>query len=925
MPATKTRPSDRPTVVRLPSRGAATEHRVAKGVAAVLGALLLLVGVPVALVLLVGNPLPTTAPSRDWLTAEVTGDLVIKVLAVLVWVVWVHFLVCFLTEWRAVRAGRMPDRVLLGGGSQVLARQLVAGVLLLAGGATLAAGISHAYADPGPVRATTAHSAQHIDERDQQHAQQHTQQHTQAREAAATDHGARAHHRQLKLTTVKVPEGRHHDTLWGIAERTLGDPLRYKEIYELNKDRIQPDGSRLTDADLIRPGWQMVLPADAHGPDVRVLATTPTSPGSHSGSHSGSRSRTHVGARTDGADVVDAGQISGQISGQIPGQIPGQHADAADPLADLLLGGGLVLAGVVTALTAKRGPFGTPGDDEGALRLAANAGRASFLDRALRILSEGRSAQGQPMPDLSVVYVDDDKVIAHVVGDVAAPALPWRAAADGKSWTVEAAAVDGLATSAPAPYPALVNVATTHGFDVLVDLEYASGLIAIGGDPTVSREVVMSTVVDLATHAWSDGVEVTMVGFGDDISDVAPDRIHATTDLDQALERIEAHVGQASQLLSRLNVSGVLTGRGTARHPELRPRVLVTSAPPTAEQTQRIRAISSAGRTAFAAVCVGDAPGARWRFAVDRAGHLDLGVLGINGTARRYTLDGHAQLRALLAQALTDAAERTLVVREAAPAGLTAADVPARVAGSDAAVVVSVLGPVTVTAPGPVHDDHRALLTELVAMAALHPAGLHEAVIVSGLWPRGVSDDVVARTMAEAQAWLGTDVSGRPRLDRTDDGLWRLADDVYVDWVDLQAAALVEGHGQAASLARGLALARGEAFSDVPAGRYTWLAFHRIARDTRALVTSMASRAAALLAAAGDRAGGDAALRNGLVLVPAAEMLWRDLIRLHAGNPAVVSDVIAEMSRTLAGQALEGETEALVATVAPTARADAGR
>jgi hypothetical protein len=904
MSATKTRPHDRPTVVRLPSRGAATQHRVAKGVAAVLGALLLLVGVPVALVLLVGNPLPTTAPSRDWLTAEVTGDLVIKVLAVLVWVVWVHFLVCFLTEWRAVRAGRMPDRVLLGGGSQVLARQLVAGVLLLAGGATLASGISQAYADPGPARPATSHSAQHdspqVDERDQQRAH--------AREAATADHGAPAHHRQLKLTTVKVPEGRHHDTLWGIAERTLGDPLRYKEIYELNKDRIQPDGSRLTDADLIRPGWQMVLPADAHGPDVRVLATTPTSPGSHSG--------THVGSRTGGADgaaVLDAGQVRGQ------------HADAADPLADLLLGGGLVLAGVVTALAARRGPFGTPGDDEGALRLAANTGRAAFLDRALRILSEGRSAQGQPMPDLSVVYVDDDQVIAHVVGDLAAPALPWRAAEDGKSWTVEATAVEGMATSAAAPYPALVNVATTHGFDVLVDLEYASGLIAIGGDPTVSREVVMSTVVDLATHAWSDGVEVSMVGFGDDISDVAPDRIHATADLDEALARIEAHVGQASQLLTRLNVGGVLTGRGTARHPELRPRVLVTSAPPTAEQTQRIRAISSAGRTAFAAICVGDAPGARWRFAVDRAGHLDLGVLGINGTARRYPLDGHVRLRALLAQAVADAAERTLVVREAAPAGLTAADAPARVAGSDAAVVVSVLGPVTVTAPGPVHDDHRALLTELVTMAALHPGGLHEAVIVSGLWPRGVSDDVVARTIAEAQAWLGADASGRPRLERTDDGLWRLADDVYVDWADLQAAALVEGPGQAASLARGLGLARGEAFSDVPAGRYTWLAFHRIARDTRALVTSMASRASALLAAAGDRAGADAALRNGLALVPAAEMLWRDLIRLHAGNPAVVSEVIGAMSRALAGQALEGETEALVATVAPTSRADAGR
>jgi hypothetical protein len=83
----------------------------------------------------------------------------------------------------------------------------------------------------------------------------------------------------------------------------------------------------------------------------------------------------------------------------------------------------------------------------------------------------------------------------------------------------------------------------------------------------------------------------------------------------------------------------------------------------------------------------------------------------------------------------------------------------------------------------------------------------------------------------------------------------------------------------------------------------------------------MASRAAALLAAAGDRAAADAALRNGLTLVPAAQMLWRDLIRLHAGNEPVVADVVAQMGRSLAGEVHEGETEALVATLVPARRA----
>jgi len=37
------------------------------------------------------------------------------------------------------------------------------------------------------------------------------------------------------------------DTLWGIAETQLGDPLRWHEIYALNDGRVQPDGRTLTD------------------------------------------------------------------------------------------------------------------------------------------------------------------------------------------------------------------------------------------------------------------------------------------------------------------------------------------------------------------------------------------------------------------------------------------------------------------------------------------------------------------------------------------------------------------------------------------------------------------------------------------------------------------------------------------------------
>ena len=77
---------------------------------------------------------------------------------------------------------------------------------------------------------------------------------------------------------VRPPQGRNHDTLWDIADRTLGDPFRWKEIFELNKDRLQPDGRRLVDADLIMPGWQLRLPGDARGAGVQITKSTVPGP-----------------------------------------------------------------------------------------------------------------------------------------------------------------------------------------------------------------------------------------------------------------------------------------------------------------------------------------------------------------------------------------------------------------------------------------------------------------------------------------------------------------------------------------------------------------------------------------------------------------------------------------------------------------------
>lgn len=50
------------------------------------------------------------------------------------------------------------------------------------------------------------------------------------------------------------------DSLWKIADAQLGDPERWPEIFQLNRDHTQADGTKLTDPSMIRVGWRLRLP-----------------------------------------------------------------------------------------------------------------------------------------------------------------------------------------------------------------------------------------------------------------------------------------------------------------------------------------------------------------------------------------------------------------------------------------------------------------------------------------------------------------------------------------------------------------------------------------------------------------------------------------------------------------------------------------
>jgi hypothetical protein len=233
---------------------------------------------------------------------------------------------------------------------------------------------------------------------------------------------------------------------------------------------------------------------------------------------------------------------------------------------------------------------------------------------------------------------------------------------------------------------------------------------------------------------------------------------------------------------------------------------------------------------------------------------------------------------------------------------------------------VSLLGPVLVEAAGPLVDDKRELLTEIVVAVALAPTGVPEVVLRSAIWPRGVGDDVFTAAMRDAAAWLGQDGAGRPALQAVD-GRWVLGPTVWIDWEDLQLATqAAQGPAELDALRYCVSLFRGEGFSGTPAKRYGWLSFHRCARDAAVVATSVVRRAAALLARDDQYAEAEQMLRRGLTLVPTAEPIWRDLLTLAGRRgPDAAGAVAEDMYAALRAHRAwaQPETDALVAQLAP--------
>ncbi|MCL9796427.1 LysM peptidoglycan-binding domain-containing protein [Frankia sp. AgKG'84/4] len=753
---------------------------------AALGAIVLVVlGVPVLLALLLGGPIQRGGSG---------GAVARAVLTLVLWVAWLHFVACLVTEWRAeLRGSGLAPRIPLGGIPQVLARRLVVTALLLSGTAALVVPVTYSQATtlrersrsagvpraipptpprpqlappsaadqaPAPVpptrtarntsvsapRAWTTAAGPGVlrdpvgpfesspdafpfhpdipappgagplpdheipaDDDPFGDAFDANPRDAQASddlygdpgddladavlvEATLRDEEIEAHpawqvdppelvsptvdrHGQLvpgervvKLYEVQPAEGRHHDTLWGIAERFLGDGLRYREIFDLNEGRTQPDGRTLSKPSLIHAGWVLLLPADAQGDGLRVMRMPEPTSG-----RSATDEDDHVAPRSDLVTIerAQAGPIDHDFPAELVGEPPlsphlaqASLIPALDPVE--FTSAGLLAAGVLVALARRRRPAaGRPADAaEEALLLAADTEAARFVDRALRVLAVGLTTQGRLLPPVYAAILTEQTLILHMApAETEPPPSPWAAGEIDGSWRMDRIPElledhgPAAAQEIPAPFPALVSFGHDDaGSRILVDLEGAPGVISILGDRTVALQVAIAVALELATNLWSDDLRVCLVGFPpdealDELLSIVPERLWTAPSAAAALDELSEPEDDAAGHLGGDDFP-LEAGQRIAGNPgALAPDLLILAEPAGEEETDRLVRMARGRRHAIGVLTIGDSRAAQWRFTVESDHRMSLGVLGVDVWAQSLTPGQYAAIAALFRDA----------------------------------------------------------------------------------------------------------------------------------------------------------------------------------------------------------------------------------------------------------------------------------
>ena len=376
------------------------------------------------------------------------------------------------------------------------------------------------------------------------------------------------------------------------------------------------------------------------------------------------------------------------------GDEPG--VDAPSVVSMLAAGGGAVVltaVGLMAWQRARRRQFRlrrpsrattpTPpaaGRMERVLRTAGQRGYAdvTWLDRALRSLVHTLAdIPDARLADVTAVRLGGGELQLILATPMSTAPAPWRVADGGMRWTVRRGddlPYDDTArdTHIP-PFPLLVSVGYTPGGDhYLLDLERI-GSVTLGGDPDRCLNLARYLAAEIAHNQWSELLQVTLVGFGQEMADLNPTQLRYTPNLAGVNAAVRSHLAGVRDVITDTGVD-VTTGRlhniaGDTWAPHL---VLIgpdAAARDPAELTALLAQLDR-DRLTIAVVVLDDTTGAnpavagadarapadrtRWQLTVDADGALTVPVLDVQLVAEQLPADEAGPLTQLLVAAAVE-------------------------------------------------------------------------------------------------------------------------------------------------------------------------------------------------------------------------------------------------------------------------------
>ena len=668
------------------------------------------------------------------------------------------------------------------------------------------------------------------------------------------------------VTTYVV---RADDTLWDLAQTHLGDPLRWREIYDMNRGRLQPDGRRLEDAGLLRPNWRLMLPVAvpaaaapiSPGPtpggiDVPVEASraadaaTPLAPPEAAAAPIGAASASSTTAAPPSRPAAPPSRPAeppvpvpaADSSPTLTPDRPGAATVAAIGLPSMTAG---VLVGYLGRLRRDRErrrrfrhrfPISTPPQvsAERRVRAVSRPDAPAWVDLAVRHLAVSLQEEGAPPPP-AVVAVRAGELGVEILISPPWPVAPGRflPVDDGHTWrlnpTVELGDLAHLTNDCPAYLPALVTVGDTDSGAVLIDLDEA-GSLTVEGDAEQVPGVLTAMAAELASAPWSENCDVVLVGLGEALVDLERVRVINSADAVAQLSRMAGEPG-----------AGGLADGARADIPA-GPTVAIVG--PAALDDDDLEALLAAAKphSGLCVIAVGTSISGRCRLVGCPDGSAVLYPLGLSVTLAKGSTTA-AHLVDLLATTATRGTDRpTSDDRpddptegyEGPPTSDSArpdaephlADEPRTDDETDFAdpvetvVDVRLLGPVEITWQ---HKAPKRQAIELVSYLAVHPRGVTSDQARLALWPPTVDDEHFGERApatfwaltTKARSALGTDRAGKTLILREANNSLRLSPAVACDWLEFERlvqAARCDPDGAPTHLHDALTLVRGRPF-----------------------------------------------------------------------------------------------------------------